>query len=104
LVWLVEGFRRYRAEGLEKPPAMVDAINGWVANSDNIRRFILEACLVDPRYSVQPEPFYKGYVAWCKHSHERPVSLSVFCQRLARLSFQRSRRHKGRSYSGIRLA
>jgi putative DNA primase/helicase len=104
LAWLVEGFRRYRAEGLQKPPSMVDAINGWVANSDNVRRFILEACLVDPRYSVQPEPFYKGYMAWCKHSHEMPVSLSVFCQRLARLGFRRSRRHKGRSYAGIRLA
>ena len=104
LAWLVQGFRRYRAEGLEKPPSVIDALNGWVANSDNVRRFIHEACLVDPRYSVQPQPFYEGYINWCKQSHEKAVSLSVFRQRLERLGFHRSRKHQGRSYSGIKLA
>jgi len=104
LAWLVEGFRRYWLEGLQKPPSLVDALNAWVAHSDNTRRFIREACLVDPRYSVQPHPFYEGYLNWCKQSHEKSVSLSVFCQRLERQGFHRSRKHKGRSYAGIELA
>jgi putative DNA primase/helicase len=104
LAELVQAFRRYRVEGLPKPPTVIDALNAWVANSDNTRRFIREACLADPRYSVQPQPLYEGYVNWCKHSHERSLSLTVFCQRLERQGFRRSRKHKGRSYAGIKLA
>jgi putative DNA primase/helicase len=104
LAWLVEGFQRYRAEGLQKPPSVVSALNAWVANSDNTRRFIREACLDDSHYSIQPGLLYEGYVNWCKHSHEKPVSLSIFCQRLERQGFRRGRNHKGRSYTGVKLA
>ncbi|MGA8552885.1 MAG: phage/plasmid primase, P4 family [Candidatus Acidiferrales bacterium] len=71
LAWAVRGCLDWQRNGLGKPKTMVEATLEYRQESDQIRRFISERCLVDKKYSVAGKQLYDAYVQFCQQQGEK---------------------------------
>ena len=74
LNWCLDGYKRFLAEGLEKPSAMVRAVEEYKKESDVLGEFIndrLGKSLIGA--SVTLAEVYKEYVKHCQDSQEDPT-------------------------------
>ena len=65
LNWLLEGYRMLRAEGLEKPQSVRDAISAYYYDSNRIARFIDDRLIADPEAEERTSAVYDAYRDWC---------------------------------------
>lgn len=81
LNWLIEGMKIYDGEGLQLPPAMIEAAKEYREEMDPISLFI-ERCIrpMPPKAGAEvPASFlYDCYVAWSEDAAKRPKSLTAF--------------------------
>lgn len=81
LNWLIEGMKIYDGEGLQLPPAMIEAAKEYREEMDPISLFI-ERCIrpMPPEAGAEvPASFlYDCYVAWSEDAAKRPKSLTAF--------------------------
>ena len=78
LNWLIEGLRLYKAEGLEQPKAVQDAIKEYRRNADSASLFITEC--VEPCEDSKSlrEKFHAAYTEWCSANQLAAVKQNVF--------------------------
>ena len=82
LNWCVEGYRRFKVEGLQEPEEVVIATGQYALASDRISQFV-KNCLVRRKGSeLLPKAIYNRYKDWCASSGYMPEGLSSFYERL----------------------
>jgi putative DNA primase/helicase len=101
LFWLIVGFQRYLTEGLRRPPAMEAALDAWFQQSDHLPEYVRERCVTGERFTVQPQPLYEDYQAWCK-GHAKPMSATQFARGMEHHGFRRGRVTARRFYQGLK--
>ncbi len=75
VLWLIEGYRKYKTEGLTVPAQIAEASSEYRQNSDITQWFFNEN--VNDLRDSQPdektkfEDFYDRYAAWCKQKNEK---------------------------------
>ena len=100
LAWAVAGTLRWRREGLGKPPEVESAGALWRAESDPLREFVEDCCVVHPGLSVKAAPLWQAYEKWAEENGERHVlSRKKFADRLQALGCEQVMRKFGRAYS-----
>lgn len=82
LAWMVEGARRWYAEGLRLPAQVQAARAEWQDESDQLGRFVAERCSTGPEYQMRGSHLYKAYQRWCEDGGEREMSSTAFGRRL----------------------
>jgi putative DNA primase/helicase len=110
LAWLVEGARRYYADGLGDLPSMArDATGAYRAKSDPLREFFQEECVFEPNAIVSVKMLYERYKAWAESAGgDTALNKATFKRRLEQLNCQQDfgRDHVGkrtRIWMGVRF-
>jgi len=100
LAWAVAGTLRWRREGLGKPPEVEDAGARWRAESDPLREFVEDCCIVRPGLSIKAAALWQAYEKWAEENGEHHMlNRKKFSDRLQALGCEQVMRKFGRSYS-----
>ena len=107
LAWAVEGFRRWRAEGLGDPPDVVAARRDWRDENDPLKDFIEERCEVDlknPNLFTENPALWKAYETWAHDNGEKfTLSRTAFGLELERRGLVKELRYVGVKKTRVRL-
>lgn len=103
LAWAVEGARRWFKEGLGKPDIVESAGLAWRTDSDQLRRFIDECCVVGEFARAKARPLYVAYREWTEEAREHAVAETEFSNALIDLKFSKKHTNSGTVYQGIGL-
>ena len=80
--WAVEGYRLYKAEGLEEPGEVLAATAQYRQDSDRVSQFI-DSWLEEGKdenglYEVSTKAAYRVYSRWCEEMNYRPDNYKNF--------------------------
>jgi len=103
LAWAVEGARRWYAEGLGRPAEIVEAVQEYRHDQDQVGRFIEECCTTIPTARANASRLYAAYVSWTEAAHEGTLTKTNFGKQMTRLDFTRGHGHSGDYYEGVGL-
>jgi putative DNA primase/helicase len=86
LNWALYGLRAYLREGLNPPPAVLDATGEYRQDMDVVAQWIDDRCVLDPAAAVPTGVAYADYQAW---------ALGEIGWALRKLKFRRSLTERG---------
>jgi putative DNA primase/helicase len=101
IAWAVAGAVRWHSEELGRPDPVERAGREWRDESDHVRRFIDEACVVGEILSSGATSLYVVYSRWCEESGERALNKIDFGNALEDRGFVRTHSRTGSKYGGI---
>jgi putative DNA primase/helicase len=103
LNWLLEGVRRWFAEGLVLPQEIRNATEEYRGEMDVLGNFMKECCVQGPGCTVRARELFKAYQEWCDENNERAGSERFIAARLKELGLERSRTAEARYWNNIML-
>jgi putative DNA primase/helicase len=103
LNWLIEGVKRWFAEGLAEPMAIRNATEEYRDEMDVLGSFIKECCIQGPGASIRARELFRAYQEWCEENNEHAFSERFLSMRLKELGLERSRTAEARYWRGIML-
>jgi len=79
LNWVIEGARMWREEGLDPPPAVVEAVEEYRRTQDPLQEFI-ESCTIPTPGAVGPSAtdLYRAYCWWSEQNSRSPMKPNSF--------------------------
>jgi putative DNA primase/helicase len=103
LNWLLEGAKRWAAEGLKTPQIITSATDEYRGEMDVIGNFVRERCVQEPGASVKARELFKCYQEWCEDNNEHGCSERFLGLRLKELGLEQKRLSDGRHWKGIKI-
>lgn len=70
LRWAVEGCMLWQRQGLQEPPAVIEATEDYRTDEDWLRRFLGDSCLLDPASRTLAKDIYAAYRGWAAANGE----------------------------------
>ena len=101
LGWLLEGFRLYLKEGLQKPKIIEDAIKDYREDMDLVAQWISEYCDCKADYFERANTLYDNFKAFCQRRDQR-TNQTQFGRNLGK-KFKKYNSGEGIVYIGLRL-
>lgn len=95
LCWALEGWRLYKAEGLEPPEAVRAATAAYREQSDPLGEFLADRCVLHENCRSTVAELHKAFTKWAHEAGELPLSRRVFGERLGARGLERVRLHGG---------
>lgn len=84
LSWAIEGARKWAADGLHIPGAVVDSSKEYMSEQNDIELWAGECCNVGDGLRAKSSDLYVSYAAWKLRNGENAGSSKMFSQRLER--------------------
>lgn len=103
LAWLIEGARKWYADGLQIPEKLETASRDYLAEHDDAAMWIEECCDTGAALTDSASELYASFRLWKRDRGEAEPSMTVWGQRMALVPGIRKRRSGGTKYDGIRL-
>ena len=105
LSWMIEGARRFIANGYKlAPPAVVrEALAEYRKSCDWLGAFIEEDCELGESYAVGSTDLYQRYTAFCQVSGDYRRDSRDFASAMQSAGFDKRHTKKGWLYMGLRL-
>lgn len=105
LAWMVEGARRFIANGYKlEPPAVVrEALAEYRKSCDWLGAFIEEDCELSENYAVSSKELYQRYTAYCQVNGDYRRDSRDFTHAMQSAGFVLKHAKKGNQYMGLRL-
>jgi putative DNA primase/helicase len=103
LNWLVEGAKRWCAEGLRTPTIIIRATDEYRSEMDVIGNFLKERCEQKPGLSIRARELFKCYEEWCDDHNEHAVSERFLGLRLKEMGLDQKRMSDGRYWQGLAI-
>jgi len=103
LNWLVEGAKRWCAEGLRTPTIIIRATDEYRSEMDVIGNFLKERCEQKPGVSIRARELFKCYEDWCDDHNEHAVSERFLGLRLKEMGLDQKRMSDGRYWQGLAI-
>lgn len=88
LDWAVRGCLEWRRVGLGKPQSVLEATSQYREESDILRDYLDDECVIGPSYTVPSASLWISYKGWCDRNGEKPISRSAFSRKLKTRGFQ----------------
>ncbi len=101
LAWLYRGFREWQAQGLNPPPAVLQAVEQYREEEDVVGLFIADCCVISSGTKAGGQELYDAYKRWCDREGRKPLSGVKFGEQM-KAKFQWEKKGKI-IYSGICL-
>ncbi len=104
LNWLLEGYHRYKEEGLEPPAKTEELLRNYRESSDVLGLYIedrLESC--DENHRTKTKDFHDDFIMWCKNEGVSAMSLKGFVQALRQKGLLARDRAIGHYIRGYKL-
>ncbi|RUX73376.1 hypothetical protein EN925_00920 [Mesorhizobium sp. M7A.F.Ca.US.006.04.2.1] len=103
LRWMIDGYSKWRADGLERPARVKAATQEYLQDEDLLGRWISECCDRDLTHKEPVADLFESYMIWCRAANERAFSKKKFSSSLK----DRGERHDDtggkRGFIGLRL-
>jgi putative DNA primase/helicase len=105
LQWMIEGCLKWRREGLNPPPAVLDATAEYLAAEDSIAAWIEERCELDTNAWETSASLFASWKAWAELNGEFVGNRKQFAEKLEcrGLRPRTLNRKGGRGFQGIHL-
>ena len=106
LAWIVRGAIEYFRIGLDVPDSVAVATAQFRADSDRMRLFFEESCLLGPKASVRAQDLWSAYddiYIWVHDLHGKQRISNIEFGRMMGDRFDKVRRSDGFHYRGIGL-
>lgn len=106
LAWIVAGYFDYASHGdtMREPESVRRATDDYQADSDEMARFVAEACHTGPYAAGSSGDLYRAWKQWAAENHAGALSLSQFSKELDRLGYEAHTVHGRRMRAGIAAA
>lgn len=109
LNWLLDGYQGWRADGLRPPSAVTAATTDYRSESDSVRAWIADACIVEAGAESPASHLFVAYLDWCRRAGDRGVSQTKFGRTLDAIGHGKDRPKSGANRDrtvriGLRLA
>jgi putative DNA primase/helicase len=104
LAWLVAGYRDWRGQGLAEPETVISATAGYKEESDALRRFLDERCLIGVGYTARSSELFSAWSKWCANEGEESGTNKALTEALLIRGFITRRTNVGVMWSGLGLA
>lgn len=65
-MWLVQGYAKYKEEGLDMPSEIQDVVNQYERDNDKVLQFLEEKCEIDQEGKIKKKDLYDSYKMWCR--------------------------------------
>lgn len=103
LNWAIEGCKKYLSEGIKTPAQVLEAVDEYKRDMDQIQRYIDDNCLSGEDFYCQATVLYNNYLKWCVENGEHEISNVKFANKLKEKGFEKTRKVAGMMYLGIGL-
>lgn len=105
LSWMIEGARRFIANGYKlAPPAVVrEALAEYRKSCDWLGAFLEEDCEQGENYAVSSKEIYQRYTAYCQVNGDYRRDSRDFASAMQSAGFDKKHTKKGWLYIGLRL-
>lgn len=105
LAWMIEGARRFIANGYKlTPPTVVqEALAEYQKSNDWLGAFMEECCDLGENYAVSSKELYQRYTAYCQVSGDYRRDSRDFANAMKSAGFDKKHTMKGWLYMGLRL-
>jgi putative DNA primase/helicase len=105
LRWLIDGCLEWQAGGLNVPRKLRTAADDYLAEANDVARFVNECCIVGPRERSSIRELYAAFCTWCADKNIPVISQKALTIRLQSRGLQYAEGHARQGYfSGIRKA
>jgi len=104
--WLLEGCLLWQKEGLKEPDAVRELTEEYREESDVLKEFLEECCILDPQAQVSNSDIWQAYQNWCKDNSIRyPLGRKRFAQALLAKEIEKHRKSGtgSRAWIGVGL-
>lgn len=103
LKWMIEGCRKWQAEGLPQPRAVADATAEYLEDEDALLAWINERCDCDATASLKTADLFASWSLWARLSGEQAGTRRSFAQALKAHGFQVTHGRDGSRCRGLLL-
>lgn len=105
LAWMIEGARRFIANGykLTPPTVVLEALAEYQKSNDWLGAFMEECCELGENYAVSSKELYQRYTAYCQVSGDYRRDSRDFANAMKSAGFELKHTKKGNAYTGLRL-
>lgn len=103
LQWMLEGARKYFADGLRLSPRILHEHAKYRTESDLLGEFIADVMQADANAKINQNTAYEAWTNWCKLNGFRLSTKKSFTQRLAERGFPDGKSGSNRFYVGLKL-
>ena len=106
LRWMVEGFMKWKRDGLRPSKRMLDASLAYRKESDLLMQWVTDNCDTGSMYEMPQQAAYGRYRAWCHDQGLRQFSKASFTRGLTQRGFGEGREGGGarqHTYTGLKL-
>jgi len=97
------GCLEWQRDGLNTPAVVTSATGEYREESDPLREFVADRCVIAANASCTGTVLRRAYVAYCGNEGVRPVGSRTFSDCLRRAGAIPVRSHAGRFWRGIGL-
>ncbi len=105
LNWAIEGALMWQRQGLKTPEVVAQASDTYREESDPLKEFLEECCVLHSDAQATVGEFRKAYVHWASVNEEPSLDNRAFCQKMTQRGIRKGRTgHKRtRTWLGVGL-
>jgi len=103
LQWALEGLRQWHKRGLDTPAIVNEATEHYRIDSDQVGRWLNDACVQVSNVSVKVAQAYQSYKDWCEANGEQPITQNKLGRTLRDKGFDQAVYGNTRTWIGFGL-
>jgi P4 family phage/plasmid primase-like protien len=103
LQWAIQGCLEWRERELDPPAVVRDATDKYLADEDNLARWIAECCVTGKGVQRSATDLWRSFKQWCDFNNEQPGSQKSFAGELEKHGLFKKHTEYGAVYLRIDL-
>lgn len=104
LNWMLEGLRKWKAEGLTEPMEVKIAVKDYKDGEDIFGRFLTECTLQGAAESARSSYLYLRYQRWCEgNGLDHPLTAPAFSKKMTERNYEKRHTEFGTAWNGLSL-
>lgn len=102
LLWAITGYQMWKGQGFEAPKEVMEAVEDYKMDMDQVARFIEDCCKVGEGYECTGSAMYDEYINWCIAEGENyKMTNHKLARDLKEKGFVNKRDMNGKKWIGI---
>lgn len=102
LLWAITGYQMWKEQGFEAPKEVMEAVEDYKMDMDQVARFIEDCCKVGEGYECTGSAMYDEYINWCIAEGENyKMTNHKLARDLKEKGFVNKRDMNGKKWIGI---